>query len=163
MAVGFLNEMRAVPDHRVAGMVTFPLDEILLATLVSVVCGADDWERVEDYASESLDWLRRYLPFAQGVPSAQTFRKVFRLIDPVALERGFASWAASLHTARQTEHGASPEVIAIDGKTVRGSKTAPDGTGALHLVSAYASEAGLVLAQRAVDAKSNEMSACRVA
>jgi predicted transposase YbfD/YdcC len=157
MAVGFLNEMRAVPDHRVAGMVTFPLDEILLATLVSVVCGADDWERVEDYASESLDWLRRYLPFAQGVPSAQTFRKVFRLIDPVALERGFASWAASLHTARQTEPDASPEIIAIDGKTVRGSKAAPDGTGALHLVSAYASEAGLVLAQRAVDAKSNEI------
>ena len=91
MTIGFLNEMRTVPDHRVAGMVTFPLDEILLATLVSVVCGADDWERIEDYASESLDWLRRFLPFAQGVPSAQTFRKVFRLIDPVALERGFAS------------------------------------------------------------------------
>ena len=112
---------------------------------MSVVCGADDCERVEDYASESLDWLRRCLPFAQGVPSAQTFRKVFRLIDLVALERGRASWPASLHAARQTGHGASPEVIAIDGKTVRGSKTAPDGTGALYLVSAYASEAGLVL------------------
>jgi hypothetical protein len=47
-------------------MVTLPLDEILLATLVSVVCGADDWERVEDHARESLDWLRRYLPFARG-------------------------------------------------------------------------------------------------
>jgi hypothetical protein len=82
---------------------------------------------------------------------------VFHLIDPVALGRGFASWAASLHAARQTGHGASPEVIAIDVKTVRGSKTAPDGTGALHLVSAYASEAGLVLAQRAVDAKPNEI------
>lgn len=159
MTIGFLNEMRAVPDHRVAGMVTFPLDEILLATLVSVVCGADDWERIEDYASESLDWLRRFLPFAQGVPSAQTFRKVFRLIDPVALERGFASWAASLRACKQAGRGASPEVIAIDGKTARGSKTAPDGTGALHLISAYASEAGLVLAQRAVEAKSNEITA----
>ena len=59
MTIGFLNEMRTVPDHRVAGMVTFPLDEILLATLVSVVCGADDWERIEDYASESFDGLRR--------------------------------------------------------------------------------------------------------
>lgn len=159
MSVGFLDEMRAVPDHRVAGMVTYPLDEILLATLVSVVCGADDWDRVEDYASESLDWLRRFLPFAEGVPSAQTFRKVFRLLDPDALERGFASWAASLRRSGETESGARPEVIAIDGKTVRGSKTAPDGTGALHLVSAYASEAGFVLAQRAVDAKSNEITA----
>lgn len=78
MAIGFLDEMKQVPDHRVAGMVTFPLEEILLATLAAVVCGADDWERVEDYASESLDWLRRYLPFAAGIPTAQTFRKVFR-------------------------------------------------------------------------------------
>lgn len=78
MAIGFLEEMKRVPDHRVAGMVTFPLEEILLATLAAVVCGADDWERVEDYASESLDWLRRYLPFAAGIPTAQTFRKVFR-------------------------------------------------------------------------------------
>ena len=96
MGSGFLDEMKQVPDHRVAGMVTFPLDEILLATLVAVVCGADDWERVEDYASESLDWLRRYLPFAEGIPTAQTFRKVFRVLDPDALERGFASWAGSL-------------------------------------------------------------------
>ena len=59
MAVGFLIEMPAVPDHRVAGTLPFPLDEILLATLVSVVCGTDDWERGEDYASESLDWPRR--------------------------------------------------------------------------------------------------------
>ncbi len=90
MALGFLSEMKAVLDHRVAGMVTYPLDEILLATLVSVICGANDWERGEDYACESLDWLRRYLPFAAGVPSAQTFRKVFRLIDPEALQRGGA-------------------------------------------------------------------------
>jgi predicted transposase YbfD/YdcC len=157
MALGFLSEMKAVPDHRVAGMVTYPLDEILLATLVSVICGANDWERVEDYACESLDWLRRYLPFAAGVPSAQTFRKVFRLIDPEALERGFAAWAASLQQRAGEQGGA--HVVAIDGKTVRGSKTAADGTGAIHLVSAYASEAGLVLAQRAVDAKSNEITA----
>jgi predicted transposase YbfD/YdcC len=152
MTLGFLDQMRVVPDHRIPGMVTYPLDEILLATLTGVVCGADDWEGVEEIASGGLDWLRGFLPFANGIPTAQTLRKVFRLLDAQALERGFATWAASMRVAAR-------EVIAVDGKTLRGSKTSSDGKGALHLVSAYATEAGLVLAQRAVDGKSNEITA----
>jgi len=152
MSLGFLDHMRVVPDHRIAGMVTYPLDEVLLATLVGVVCGADDWEGVEEIANGALDWLRGFLPFANGIPTAQTLRKVFRLLDTEALQRGFAAWAASLRAEAR-------EVIAVDGKTLRGSKTSPDGKGALHLVSAYATEAGLVLAQRAVDGKSNEITA----
>ena len=152
MILGFLDQMRNVPDHRISGMTTYPLDEVLLSTLVAVVCGADDWEEVEGVAEGALDWLRGFLPFAEGVPTAQTFRKVFRLIDKRALAESFAAWAASArHVAR--------EVVAIDGKTLRGSKTASDGSGALHLVSAYATRAGLVLAQRAVDCKSNEITA----
>jgi predicted transposase YbfD/YdcC len=152
MTLGFLDHMRVVPDHRIPGMVTYPLDEILLATLAGVVCGADDWEGVEEFATGGLEWLRGFLPFANGIPTAQTLRKVFRLLDPQALERGFAAWAASMRAAAR-------EVIAVDGKTLRGSKTSSDGKGALHLVSAYATEAGLVLAQRAVDGKSNEITA----
>jgi len=152
MGLGFLDHMRAVPDHRIPGMVTYPLHEILLATLVGVVCGADDWEGIEEVTKGALDWLRGFLPFADGVPKAQTFRKVFRLIDTQALAQGFAAWAASV---RRVEG----QVVAVDGKTLRGSKMASDGTGALHLVSAYATEAGLVLAQRAVDGKSNEITA----
>jgi predicted transposase YbfD/YdcC len=133
-------------------MVTYPLDEILLATLAGVVCGADDWEGVEEIATGGLNWLRGFLPFANGIPTAQTLRKVFRLLDAQALERGFAAWAASMRAAAR-------EVIAVDGKTLRGSKTSSDGKGALHLVSAYATEAGLVLAQCAVDGKSNEITA----
>jgi predicted transposase YbfD/YdcC len=133
-------------------MVIYPLDELLFATLVGVVCGADDWEGVEEVATGALDWLRGFLPFANGIPTAQTLRKVFRLLDSEALQRGFAAWAASLRVEAR-------EVIAVDGKTLRGSKTSPDGKGALHLVSAYATEAGLVLAQRAVDGKSNEITA----
>jgi predicted transposase YbfD/YdcC len=133
-------------------MVTYPLDELLLATLVGVVCGADDWEGVEEIATGALDWLGGFLPFANGIPTAQTLRKVFRLLDTQALQRGFAAWAASLRAEAR-------EVIAVDGKTLRGSKTSPDGRGALHVVSAYATEAGLVLAQQAVDGKSNEITA----
>jgi len=152
MTLGFLDHMRVVPDHRIPGMVTYPLDEILLATLAGVVCGADDWEGVEEIATGGLDWLRGFLPFANGIPTAQTLRKVFRLLDAQVLERGFAAWAASTRLAAR-------EVIAVDGKTLRGSKRSSDGKGALHLVSAYATEAGLVLAQRAVDGKSNEITA----
>ena len=152
MSLGFLDHMRVVPDHRIPGMVIYPLDEVLFATLVGVVCGADDWEGVEEVATGALDWLRGFLPFANGIPTAQTLRKVFRLLDSEALQRGFAAWAASLRVEAR-------EVIAVDGKTLRGSKTSPDGKGALHLVSAYATEAGLVLAQRAVDGKSNEITA----
>src|SRR5208282_486818 len=130
----------------------YPLDEVLLATLVGVVCGADDWEGVEEVAAGALDWLRDFLPFAYGIPTAQTLRKVFRLLDTQALQRGFAAWTASLRAEAR-------EVIAVDGKTLRGSKTSPDGEGALHGVSAYATEAGLVLAQRAVDGKYNEINA----
>jgi predicted transposase YbfD/YdcC len=152
---GFLACMEAVPDHRITGMVTYPLNEILLATLVGVVCGADDWDGVEEVAQGALAWLCGYLPFTHGVPTAQTFRKVFRLLDSKALERSFAAWAQTLHQKSETgETG----VVAIDGKTLRGSRQG-DGSGALHLVSAYACEAGLVLAQRAVDQKSNEIKA----
>ena len=120
--------------------------------MAGIVCGADDWDGIEEIATGALDWLRGFLPFAEGVPTAQTFRKVFRLLDAPALQRGFAAWAASMR-------GAAREVIAVDGKTLRGSKMSSDGTGALHLVSAYATEAGLVLAQRAVEGKSNEITA----
>ena len=78
MSLGFLDHMRVVPDQRIPGMVTYPLDEVLLATLVGVVCGADDWEGVEEVATGALDWLRGFLPFANGIPTAQTLRKVFR-------------------------------------------------------------------------------------
>jgi hypothetical protein len=143
MTRGFLD--------RIPGMVAYPLDEVLLSTLVGVVCGADDWEGVEEVANGALDWLRSFLPFAHGVATAQTWRKVFRLLDPEALEQGFATWVASIRPLAR-------EVIAVDGKTLHGSRQ-PDGGGALHLVSAYATAAGIVMAQRAVDGKSNEITA----
>ncbi len=96
MTKGFLDDMRIVPDHRVPSMATFPLDEILLSTLVGVVCGADDREGVEQVATGALAWLRSFLSFAHGIATAQGLRKVFRLLDPEALEQGFATWIASI-------------------------------------------------------------------
>lgn len=107
------------------------------------------WRRLRP---ERWTGLCGFLPFANGIPTAQTLRKVLRLLDTEALQRGFAAWAASLRVEAR-------EVIAVDGKTLRGSKTSPGGTGALHVVSAYATEAGLALTQRAADGKSNEITA----
>ena len=109
MGLGFLDHMRVAPDHRIAGMVTYPLDEILLATLTGVVCGADDWEGVEEIATGGLDWLRGFLSFVNGIPTAQTFRKVFRLLDAPREEL-----VARLNGRATAEHRAddTPEIIA---------------------------------------------------
>jgi len=96
MTISFLEQMRVILDHRITGMVTYPLDEILLATLVGVLCGADDWEAIELLSREYLGWLKQFLPYKTGIPHAQTFRKVFRLLKPEVLEQCFASWVASL-------------------------------------------------------------------
>src|SRR6202451_1301130 len=103
MSLGFLDHMRVVPDHRIRGMVIYPLDELLFATLVGVVCGADDWEGVEEVATGALDWLRGFLPFANGIPTAQTLRKGFRLLDSEALQRGFAASSALLPCGSREE------------------------------------------------------------
>src|SRR5271156_5718155 len=114
MSLGFLDHMWVVADHRIPGMVTYPLDEVLLATLVGVVCGADDWAGVEEVATGALEWLGGSLPITNGIPTAQTLRKVFRLLDPQVLQRVFAARAAALRDEAR-------DVIAGDGKPLRGS------------------------------------------
>jgi predicted transposase YbfD/YdcC len=150
--MSFLERIKDVPDHRVVGMITYPLNEVLLVTLVGVLCGGEDWDVIALLGREYLPWLKGFLPFKEGIPQAQTLRKIFRLLPPKVLEERFAAWVESL---RETARG----VVAIDGKTLRGSKKSADGKDALHLLSAYACEAGLVIGQRAVEGKSNEITA----
>lgn len=150
--VSFFDVIRTIPEQRIVGMVTYPLDEILLVSFIGVLCGGDDWEVIEDMSKVNLEWLRQFLPYKNGVPPAQTCRRVLSLLPAKLLENGFATWVCSL---QKVVRG----VVAVDGKTLRGSKKKSDGDGALHLLSAYACEAGLVLGQRAVEAKSNEITA----
>lgn len=152
MSRNFLDHIKVVEDPRIPGMITYPLDEVLLTVLVGLLCRGEDFDEIEFIAAELLPWLRRFLPFREGIAPAQTQRRVLAGLNPVALERAFSSWVASL---QERVSG----VVAIDGKTVRGSKQDRNGAGALHLVSAFAHEAGLVLAQRAVADKSNEITA----
>ncbi len=156
MSANFLDHIKEIEDGRIPGMTTYPLDEVLLTVLVGLLCRMEDFDEIAMFAEEQLDWLRGILPFANGVAPAQTLRRALRALDPKALQRAFASWVASLH-ARVC--AGKPGVVAIDGKTLRGSKQDKNGAGALHVVSAYAHEAGLVLAARAVEGKSNEITA----
>jgi predicted transposase YbfD/YdcC len=151
-AMSFLERIEQLADPRIPGMVHYPLAEVLLTVLVGVLCRADDFDEIEDICTAQTDWLRRFLPFAHGVAPAQTLRRILARLAPRPLEAAFAAWARDL---AECVRG----VLSVDGKSVRASKWDGDGTGALHLVSAYAHEAGLVLAQQAVDKKSNEITA----
>jgi predicted transposase YbfD/YdcC len=147
----FLDHFGGLEDTREAGKVLHPVPEILLVTLCGVMAGAEGFEDIEDDGASKLDLLRELLPFAKGVPSDDTLRRFFRAIDPQAFADVFVAFVRDLLPE------AAQRLVAIDGKTLRRSH---DGTAkALHLVSAFATEARLVLAQTATAEKSNEISA----
>src|SRR5262249_21457519 len=139
------------------------LDEIVFIATCAVLCGAGNWVQIADYAHSKLDWLRTLLTLPGCVPSHDTFRRVFCLLDPLAFQKCFYSWMASLMARK----GLTPLVtdppdlrpIAIDGKAQRGSARRTVGRSALHVVSAWAVEHRLTLGQVATDAKSNEITA----
>ena len=127
--------------------------DIITITLLGVICGADDWVEVVAFGHAKEAWLRTFLKLPNGIPSHDTFGRVFAALDPQQFEQGFVRWVQGLveRTAGQ--------VIALDGKTLRRSHDRARGKAALHLVSAWATANRLVLAQRAVDGKSNEITA----
>jgi len=151
MSINLLEHIQDVEDFRVPGMVKYPLNEILLTAFTAVLCGSEDFEEIELFGNEQIEWLCEILAFESGIPQAQTFRQIFRSLDPISLESAFSSWFSHLQ-----EYISG---IAIDGKTLCGSKNKTDGSDALHVVSAYAHEAGVVLGQCKVDTKSNEITA----
>jgi len=139
------------------------LDEIVFIATCAVLCGADNWLQIADYGLSKIDWLRTFLILPGGIPSHDTFRRVFCLVEPLQFQKGFSSFIAALLarkglTALVTD---PPELkpIAIDGKAQRGSARRTVGRSALHVVSAWAVENHLTLAQVATDAKSNEITA----
>jgi predicted transposase YbfD/YdcC len=129
------------------------LFDLIAITICAVVAGADSWVDVASYGQRKLDWLETFLDLPHGIPSHDTFNRVFGLLDPQALQQGFHDWMAALVEATEGR------LIAVDGKTLRHSFNSADGKGPLHLVSAWATENNLVLGQRAVDTKSNEITA----
>ena len=149
----FLESFRFLEDPRIQGLITYPLDELLLTTLSAVLCGCKDWDEISYWGTCHIEWLRQFLPFTNGVPTAQTFNRVFSAIDSQMFNISFERWVNSLRNNCEHKH------IAVDGKTVRGSKQSQDGSGAIHIVSAFATEHGLVIGQQKVADKSNEITA----
>jgi len=141
-----------IRDPRQARKVDHDLVELLVIAVCGVLAGADDFVEIEEWAKEKQDWFRRYLRLAHGIPSHDTFGRVFATIDAEAFGAAFRRWVSSIVPVLGKD-----EVIALDGKTSRRSGKV-DAT-PLHLVSAFAAGAGLVLGQRATAAKSNEKTA----
>jgi predicted transposase YbfD/YdcC len=149
---GLLRFFRAVEDPR-ARNARHRLSDVLAIAILAVLCGAEGWIAVEAWAWANLDWLEGFLELPHGIPSHDTFDRVFALLDPLAFEKCFTSWTAALVT---TFKGL---FIAVDGKTLRRSFRRAWSKTPVHLVSAFVSQNQLVLGQLATDSKSNEISA----
>jgi predicted transposase YbfD/YdcC len=138
------------------------LVDILTITLCAVICGADDWVAVATFGETKERWLRTFLALPNGIPSHDTFGRVFRLLDPDELRRCFLDWVRAVvgePGSSGEPEGLGQQVVAVDGKTLRRSHDRGAGKEALHLVSAWASASGLVVGQVATDTKSNEITA----
>ena len=127
--------------------------DILIITILAVICGADSWVEVEIYGQAKEEWLRSFLELPHGIPTHHTFNRVFRRLDPDQFETGFFQWIQSIQEVTKGE------VIAIDGKSLRRSHDRTLGKSALHLVSAWATANQLLLGQQKVTDKSNEITA----
>jgi predicted transposase YbfD/YdcC len=149
---GFFEHFGALPDPRVERTRLHKLSDILFMTIAAVLSGCDDWNEIELYAETKEPWLRRYLELPGGIPSHDTFNRVFSLLDPDALRGCFLSWVEQI--ASLTEG----EVVSIDGKRLCGSGESGKRS-IIHMVSAWSGANSLVLAQVKVDDKSNEITA----
>jgi predicted transposase YbfD/YdcC len=148
-SVVFLSHFKGLSDPRQRGKVMYPLEEVLLLSLLAVLAGAESFVEIARFGSKKLEFLRRFRAFLDGTPSHDHLGDIFAALDAEQFQRCFVAWVASLT-------GVPAGVVAIDGKTVRrsGKKAGKD---AIHMVSAFAASQRLVLGQVKVAEKSNEI------
>ena len=142
-----------VEDPRVACLVTHPLINIMTITLCAVIAGADNWSEVATFGEGKQAWLGRFLDLSAGTPSHDTFSLVFARLDPDQLQTGFISWVRAVYQRL------TGEVVAVDGKKLRHSFDTATDQPMITMVTAWATEAEVVLGQLAVDEGSNEITA----
>lgn len=147
-----IEHVRIIPDPRVTGRCDHLLVDIIVIAITAILCGADDWNSIEGFGKAKEQWFRKFLQLPSGIPSHDTFRRVFARISPPAFQECFIDWVRDVA-------GTIKGVIAIDGKRLRRSHDRGLGKKAIHMVSAWAAENSLVLGQVKTDEKSNEITA----
>lgn len=152
-AADLASHFAPLPDPRVERTKRHALLDIVVIAVCAVVAGADTWVAVETFGRRKEAFLRGFLALPNGIPSHDTFGRVFAALDPTAFEACFLAWV------RATVRATAGQVVAIDGKTARRSHDRAAGKGPLHLVSAWAAANGVVLGQLATEEQSNEITA----
>ncbi|MSP88824.1 MAG: ISAs1 family transposase, partial [Alphaproteobacteria bacterium] len=130
-ATVFLDYFKDLPDPRQAGKVIYPLNEVLLLALLAVLANAESFTDIARFGEKKLELLRRFLPFADGIAPHDRLGDIFATLDAGAFQRCFVDWVAALTKT-------PVEVIAIDGKTMRGTGGKKSSKEAIHMVSAFA-------------------------
>jgi predicted transposase YbfD/YdcC len=148
---GLGEHFAALEDPRVDRTKLHALGSIITIALCAVICGAETWDDIAEFGRSKAQWLGSFLALPNGIPAHDTFNRVFQALDPKQFEACFLSWMRSVALVMPAQ------VIALDGKTVRGSRDTNAGKAAIHMVSAWAASNRLVLAQVKVDDKSNEI------
>lgn len=145
--------IKNIPDKRQQAKVLHPLVDIIFIAIVATLAGADDWEEMQWFAEEKEEWFRKYISLPNGVPSHDTIQRVFQWINPKIFVQDFIVWTQMVSGIVQRG------IVAIDGKTMCGTKDEINGKKALHIVSAWFSENKMVLGQVKTEEKSNEIKA----
>ncbi|MBN2309952.1 MAG: ISAs1 family transposase, partial [Candidatus Hydrogenedentes bacterium] len=148
----FLQCFGRIEDPRMERHKKHKLLDIIGVAVCASIAGADGWAAVEQFGKAKEAWLRTFLELENGIPSHDTFGRVFSLLAPQAFEQAFRDWV-------QVIQGKIQGLVAIDGKTVRGSHDRANGKKAIHIVSAWAVQNGVCLGQVKTDDKSNEITA----
>ena len=150
--VEWLEHFEQLDDPRQSGKVWYPLDEVLLVCLLGVLAGAECWVEIAEFGKAKIDFLRRFRTFEKGTPSHDQLGDLFAALDAEVFQQCFINWVASL-----TKLG--PDIVAIDGKTLRRSYQQGGAKAPIHMISAWSSRQRLVLGQTKVADKSNEITA----
>lgn len=154
--VQFHECFACIDDPRMKGKCQHPLHSLLFLITAAVIAGADGPSEIEEFGHEKEEWLSEFVDFPEGIPSHDTIGRLLGLINPDDFQVAFLEWIGQIQMVPEKD---GPINIQIDGKTSRGSYTNREKSNAIHVVSAWASEAGVTLGQRSVDSKSNEITA----
>ncbi|NLS58900.1 ISAs1 family transposase, partial [Vibrio aestuarianus subsp. francensis] len=149
----FKEHFQTITDQRQGAKVTYCLFEVLFGSLCAVIAGAKGWFDIREYLLGHHDWFQRNGLFLRGIPADDTIARIISTIEPEQFHECFVNWMSSVHTLTEGQ------VVAIDGKTLRGSYNREDRASTIHMVSAYASSNKLVLGQLKTEQKSNEITA----